>query len=148
MYFKNFRTCKSACKYFSPMQLSELCLHLYNAAFFSPKRWQSIYSFQWILLCFQLEKWESEHLCVLSQPRRVLWTIAHQAPLSMEFWQEHWTGLPFPPPGDLSCPGIEPASPAVPILQMDSLRGMRAYLIFREKWSLRDKGFGVAVVWK
>ena len=34
------------------------------------------------------------------------WTVAHQAPLSMEFpRQEYWSGLPFPPPGDLSNPG-------------------------------------------
>ena len=37
------------------------------------------------------------------------WTEAHQAPLSMEFSrQEYWSGLPFPPPGDLLDPGIEP----------------------------------------
>ena len=36
------------------------------------------------------------------------WTIAHQAPLSMGFSrQEYWSGLPFPPPGDLPNPGIE-----------------------------------------
>ena len=36
-----------------------------------------------------------------------LWTVAHQAPLSMGFsGQEYWSGLPFPPPGDLSDPGI------------------------------------------
>ena len=47
------------------------------------------------------------------------WTIASQAPLSMEFSrQEFWSGLPFPPPGDLADPGIEPRSPA---LQADSL---------------------------
>ena len=41
-----------------------------------------------------------------------LWTIAHQAPLSMEFSrQEYWSGLPYPPPGDFSNPGIEPGSP-------------------------------------
>ena len=35
-------------------------------------------------------------------------TIAHQAPLSMGFpRQEHWSGLPFPPPGDLPDPEIE-----------------------------------------
>ena len=35
-------------------------------------------------------------------------TVAHQAPLSMEFsWQEYWSGVPFLPPGDLSDPGIE-----------------------------------------
>ena len=39
------------------------------------------------------------------------WTVAHQAPLSMGFSrQEHWRGLPFPPPGDLPDPGIEPVS--------------------------------------
>ena len=35
-----------------------------------------------------------------------LWTVAHQAPLSTGFSrQEYWSGLPFPPPGDLSDPG-------------------------------------------
>ena len=48
-----------------------------------------------------------------------LWTVAHRAPLSMGFpRQEYWSGLPFPPPGDLPHPGIEPKSPA---LQADSL---------------------------
>ena len=47
------------------------------------------------------------------------WTIACQAPLSTEFSrQEYWSGLPFPPPGDLPDPGTEPRSP---ILQEDSL---------------------------
>ena len=47
------------------------------------------------------------------------WTIARQAPLSMEFSrQEYWRGLPFLSPGDLPKPGIEPGSPA---LQADSL---------------------------
>ena len=40
-----------------------------------------------------------------------LWTVAHQAPLSIEFpRQEYWSGLPFPSPGDLLDPGIKPAS--------------------------------------
>ena len=47
------------------------------------------------------------------------WTVARQAPLSMEFSrQDYWSGLPFPSPGDLPDPGIEPGSPA---LQADSL---------------------------
>ena len=42
------------------------------------------------------------------------WTVAHQAPLSMEFSrQEYWSGLPFPPPGDLPNPEIEFRSPAL-----------------------------------
>ena len=41
------------------------------------------------------------------------WTVACQAHLSMEFLrQKHWSGLPFPAPGDLSDPGIEAVSPA------------------------------------
>ena len=41
-------------------------------------------------------------------------TVACQAPLSMGFsWQEYWSGLPFPPPGNLPDPGIEAASPAL-----------------------------------
>ena len=39
-------------------------------------------------------------------------TAAHQAPPSMGFpRQEYWSGLPFPPPGDLHDPGIKPLSP-------------------------------------
>ena len=42
------------------------------------------------------------------------WTVAHQAPPSMGFSrQEHWSGLPFPSPGDLLQPGIKPLSPAL-----------------------------------
>ena len=41
------------------------------------------------------------------------WTVSSQAPLSMGFpRQEDWSGLSFPPPGDLPDPGIEPAPPA------------------------------------
>ena len=49
----------------------------------------------------------------------ITWTVAHQAPLSIGFSrQEYWSGLPFPYPGDLPNPGIEPGSPA---LQADAL---------------------------
>jgi len=42
------------------------------------------------------------------------WTVACQAPLSMEFSrQEYWSGLPFPSSGDLPDPRIEPESPAL-----------------------------------
>ena len=47
------------------------------------------------------------------------WTVAYQAPLSVGFSrQEYWSGLPFPSPGDLPNPGIEPGSP---VLQADAL---------------------------
>ena len=42
------------------------------------------------------------------------WTVAHQAPLSMEFFrQEYWSGLPFLSPGDLPSLGLKPRSPAL-----------------------------------
>ena len=47
------------------------------------------------------------------------WSVAYQAPPSMGFSrQEYWGGLPFPSPGDLPNPGIEPGSPA---FQADTL---------------------------
>ena len=48
-------------------------------------------------------------------------TVAHQAPLSMGFSrQEYWSGVPFPTPGDLPDPGIEPASLGTPALAGES----------------------------
>ena len=63
------------------------------------------------------------------------WTIAHQDPLSMGFpRQEYWSGLPFPSPGELPDPGIEPRSPA---LQADALPtelcGKPVYAIHQHK---------------
>ena len=56
------------------------------------------------------------------------WAVAHQAPPSMGFSsQEYWTGLPFPSPGDLPNPGIEPRSPA---LQADALTSEPPGIVF------------------
>ena len=50
------------------------------------------------------------------------WAGVHQAPLFMGFpRQEYWSGLPFPPPGDLPNPGIETVSPVFPALQVDAM---------------------------
>ena len=55
------------------------------------------------------------HVPLFVMPR----TVVHQTPLSVGFsWQEYWSGLPVPSPGDLSDPGIKPRSPT---LQADSL---------------------------
>ena len=62
------------------------------------------------------------HACVLSHLSHVqlfvtLWTIAHQAPLSMGFFrQEYWSGLPWPPPRNHPNPGTEPKSIMSPAL--------------------------------
>ena len=56
------------------------------------------------------------YVCMLSHVWLLLtsWTIAHQAPLSMEFSrQEYWSRLPFPSPGHLPNPEIKPTSPAL-----------------------------------
>ena len=64
-----------------------------------------------VCVCAQL----SSHVQLFATP----WTIALQAPPPMGFSRlEYWSGLPFPSPGDLPNPGIEPRSPT---LQADAL---------------------------
>ena len=71
-------------------------------------------------LIFRKDKGEKKvklpsHVWLFATP----WTVALQAPPSMGFSrQEYWSGLPFPSPGDLPKPGIEPRSPA---FQADAL---------------------------
>ena len=49
------------------------------------------------------------------------WTIAQEAPLSMGFSrQDYWSGLPFLSPGDLPDPGIEPRSPALQAVSLQT----------------------------
>ena len=56
-------------------------------------------------------------LCSVMSDSAAPRTVVHQAPLSMEFSrQEHWSGLPFPSPGDLPDPRIKSASLASPAL--------------------------------
>ena len=68
------------------------------------------------------------HACMLSCFSHVLLfmtpgTVACEAPLSKEFSrQEYWSLLPYPPPGDLPNPEIEPKAPATPALQANSLQ--------------------------
>ena len=55
-------------------------------------------------------------VCSVMSSSTTLWTVAHQAPLSMGFSrQEYWSKLPFPP-GDLPDPGTEPMSSVFPAL--------------------------------
>ena len=59
------------------------------------------------------------YVCSVTSDSATLYAIVRQAPLSMGFFrQEYWSGLPFPPPGDLPDPGVETTSP---VLQVDSL---------------------------
>ena len=59
-----------------------------------------------------LEKEMAIHSSTLAW--KIPWTVAHEASLSVEFpQQENCSGLPFPSPGDLPDPWIEPESPAL-----------------------------------
>ena len=61
------------------------------------------------------------------------WTVAYQPSPSMGFSrQEYWSGLPFPSPGDLPDPGIEPKSPA---LEADALTSEPS----GKPWALKDE---------
>ena len=59
-------------------------------------------------------------MCLVTSVVRLfvtLWTVAHQAPLSIGFSRlEYWSGLPFPSPGDLPDPRFEPVSLVSPAL--------------------------------
>ena len=69
----------------------------------------------------RIHRKERKNVKSLSRVRllAILWTVAYQAPPSMGFSRrEYWSGLPFPIPGNLPDPGIEPGSPT---LQVDAL---------------------------
>ena len=63
-----------------------------------------------------LALYHSTHAWMLRHVRLfvTLWTVALPSPLPREFsWQEYWSGLPFPHPGDLPSPGIKSAFPVL-----------------------------------
>ena len=102
----------------------------------------------------------ASHACMLSHFSHVQlfatpWTIAHQAPLSMGFSrQEHWSGLPCAPPGDLPYREVEPTSLASPELAGRFFTTSTTWEV--TLWQLSDAkkpkkqqptAFHVAVVW-
>ena len=92
------------------------------------ERWQTTETSAWRVVARYLRKLEKFRIqsslwvfvCMLSRFSHIrcfatLWTVPHQAPLSMGFSrQESWSGLPFPPPGDLLHPEIKTESPTTP----------------------------------
>ena len=84
--------------------------------------YNSMFSLELQIIFFCICLAFSVHACSIVSDSVTPWAVAHQASVSMEFSrQEYWSGLPFPPPGDLPDPGIEPMSPASPSLQANSL---------------------------
>ena len=67
-----------------------------------------------------MSRWMSR--CSVMPDSVTPWDLVRKAPLVMGFfWQEYWRRLPFPSPGDLSDPGVKPASPMSSALQAVSL---------------------------
>ena len=119
----------------SPLSRPHVCLHSPSASPAGPPSSSSsclchLLPLMWTLgnassaLCSCLTDWElaflstlsiySAVLCSVVSDCATLWTVVHQATLSVGFSrQEHWSRLPFPPPGDLPDPGIEPTSSAL-----------------------------------
>ena len=78
------------------------------------------------------------------------WTVACQAPLSKEFSRQgYWSGLLFPPPGDLPNPRIELESPASPAWQADSLplRHLGSHTDPLSHWFLALRASCLCVMW-
>ena len=74
------------------------------------------YRHRWLNIEISIEMSVCTECALLSRVRLFVtpWTVACQAPLSIQFSrQEYWSRLPFPPPGDLPDPGIELMSPAL-----------------------------------
>ena len=95
------------------------------------------------------------HACSVSHVQLFVipWIVVHQAPLSVGLsWQEYWSWLPFPPPGDLPYPGTIPTSPAAPalsgrfftteppwikttVLQFSSVQSLSRVWLFATPWT-------------
>ena len=96
------------------------CIYINHLEFFFMQNlfYAFTYSFQQVCVCVcGVCVWVCVCMCPLSCIQFFVtpWSVAGQAPLSMGFpRQEYWSGLPFPTPGELSNPGIKPASPASP----------------------------------
>ena len=81
-----------------------------------------LYTMSYLGFCNSLGFILLSFVCMLRSPQScpifvTLWAIAHQVPLSMGFSrQEHWSGLPFPSPGDHPNPEVKPTSLASPAL--------------------------------
>ena len=110
-----------------------MCLHVHVCVLLSQENFQQNICVQHFrecmkvsfMACFMMNFMNAQYMCsaasVMSNsatPR----TVVHQAPLSMGFFQQkYWSGLLFPPRGDLPNPATEPSSPVSPALQVDSL---------------------------
>ena len=98
-----------------------------------PYKWAKVYEYNEAVSTVKVKVKSLSCVRLFATP----WTVTYQAPQSMGFSrQEYWSGLPFPSPGDLPNPGIEPGSLA---LQTDALPSEPQNLPARQEtwvWSL------------
>ena len=85
------------------------------------------------------------HACSVTQSCPTLCDALDLSPLGSSvllgfFRQEYWSGLPFPPPGDLPNPGTEPVPPASPALHVDSTVVANSELLFLFPTQLEGEG--------
>ena len=98
------------------ISMSPLPLESYSLGLFSPG---TSCDKIWIIIYQKFLVTQSDLLVILVWLFATPWTVAHQAPLSMEFSrQQYWSGLLYPSPEDCPDPGIKTRSPT---LQADSL---------------------------
>ena len=72
------------------------------------------------------------------------WTVAYQAPPSMGFSrQDYWSGLPFPSPGDLPNPGIEPWSPTLEADALTSEPPGKPNIYLYKSLNKKQESFGI-----
>ena len=83
-----------------------MCIYIYNVNIFIYKSLHIQFYILHKFVCVYIKS----HVWLFMTP----WTVAYHTPPSMGFSrQEYWSGLPFPSPGDLPDPGIEPVSPTL-----------------------------------
>ena len=88
--------------------------------------------------------------CSVVSNSAIPWTVAHQAPLSMEFSrEEYWSGLPFPSPGDFPGPGLKPGSLALQVHSLPSEPPGKPTGTSRlhEILSVNQKAFMLSAIW-
>ena len=108
MFIKSLWSICNVCRFLT------LWINNFKHCYYVQLIWNCI--FQFLTSTLFVLNFLHRHVHVLShfipiQHFATLWTLAHQAPLSMEFSrQAYWSGLPFPPPGDLPNLGTTPMS--------------------------------------
>ena len=76
------------------------------------------------------------------------WTVAYRAPRSMGFSRrEYWSGLPFPSPGDLPNPGIEPGSPTLQYYPKQSINSVQFLANFQWLFFIEVEQIGNIFIW-